>query len=188
VEGFIDQYRWQHLHCLRCSFSLSNKLLFALLLLMHVERRCRRCLTAPATGYYIILQAGSLFSPNTAETPTPQGPLLPISVLREIPYYPDRGGGRGQAQNRPEEYGTPFLLENRRNAAISVFREIPYYPDRGGARLRPFSLNTEIGSRRAELDTKQGVDEQLTGGSLSSSGLRNRSASPKLAGWLWWRA
>ena len=56
--------------------------------------------------------------------------LLPFSVFNEIPYYPDRGG-RGQAQNRPEEYGTSFLLENRRNTAISVFKEIPYNPDRG---------------------------------------------------------
>jgi hypothetical protein len=39
---------------------------------------------------------------------------------------------RGQAQNRPEEYGTSFLLKNRRNTAISVFKEIPYNPDGGG--------------------------------------------------------
>jgi hypothetical protein len=39
--------------------------------------------------------------------------LLPFSVIAEIPYYPDGGGG--QAQNRPEEHGDfpPFKTKTQ---------------------------------------------------------------------------
>jgi hypothetical protein len=85
-------------------------------------------------------------APTTAPGNSREGarpPLGKAAVLcSPFPYLTrfritQMGGGRGQARNRPGEYGNAFLLENRRaNTAISVFNEIPYNPDGGFGRLR----------------------------------------------------